>query len=49
MKEPTMDKLEQRLDRLERENRWLKSIGALVVVGIAAVVLMGQAMSSRVA
>jgi len=42
MNEPTMDKLEQRLDRLERENRRLKRIGVLVVVGIAAVVLMGQ-------
>ncbi len=49
MKEPTMDKLEMRLDRLERENRWLKRIGALVGVGIAAVVLMGQARPSKVA
>ncbi len=49
MNEPTMDKLVQRLDRLERENRRLKRIGALVVVGIAAVVLMGQARLSKVA
>jgi len=37
-----------RLDRLEKENRCLKRIGALVVVGIAAVVLMGQAKPSKV-
>ncbi|MFQ5918328.1 MAG: hypothetical protein ACE5I0_11010 [Candidatus Binatia bacterium] len=49
MNEPTMNKLEQGLDRLERENRRLKCIGALVLVGIAAVVLMGQAKSSKVA
>ncbi len=49
MNEPTISKLDQRLDRLERENRRLKRIGALVVVGIAAVVLMGQARSSKVA
>jgi len=49
MNELTMDKLVQRLDRLERENRRLKCIGALVVVGIAAVMLMGQTKSSKVA
>jgi hypothetical protein len=49
MNELTMDKMVQRIDRLEKENRWLKHIGVLVLVGIAAVVLMGQAMSSRVA
>jgi len=49
MNEPTMDKLVQRLDRLERQNRWLMRIGALVVVGITAVVLMGQARPSKVA
>ncbi len=43
MNEPTMNNMVLRLDRLERENRRLKRIGALVVVGIAAVVLMGQA------
>ncbi len=49
MNEPTISKLVDRLDRLERENRRLKRIGALVVVGIAAVVLMGQAKPSKVA
>ena len=43
MNEPTMDKLVQRMDRLERENRWFKRIGLLGLVGIAAVMLMGQA------
>ncbi len=47
MNEPTMDNIVQRLDRLERENRRLKRMGALVAVGIAAVVLMGQAKPSK--
>lgn len=38
-----VDALTHRLDRLERENRWLKRIGGVVLVGLAAVVLMGQA------
>ncbi len=49
MNESTIDKLVLRLDRLERENRWLKRIGALMVVGIAAVALMGQATPIKVA
>ena len=48
MNEPTMDKLVQRLDRLERENRRLKRIGAFVLGAIAAVVIMGQATASKV-
>lgn len=44
MKPPTIDieDLAQRLDRLERENRRLKRVGSLLVVGFAAMVLMGQ-------
>jgi len=49
MNQPTLDKLVKRLDRLEGENCWLKRIVALVVVGIAAVVLMGQAKPRKVA
>ncbi len=45
MNEPT---LEQRLDRLERENRCLKRAGALALAVIAAVVLMGQATGAKV-
>jgi hypothetical protein len=37
------------MDRLEKENHRLKRIGALMAVGIAAVVLMGQANSEKVA
>jgi hypothetical protein len=48
MTERTLD-LSQRLDRLERENRRLKRIGAGVLVGLASVVLMGQALPSKVA
>jgi len=48
MNEPTINNIVHRLDRLERENRRLKRIGALVLVGIAAVVLMGQAKPSKV-
>ncbi|MHC4138043.1 MAG: hypothetical protein ACYS0K_24150 [Planctomycetota bacterium] len=33
---------EQRLERLERENRWLRRIGAVTVAVAAAVFLIGQ-------
>jgi hypothetical protein len=42
MTDPTLDDLTQRLDRLERENRWLKRMGTGVLVGATAVALMGQ-------
>ena len=44
MNEPTLDTVTQRLDRLERENRHLKRIGSMVILGLAALVLMGQAL-----
>ncbi len=34
--------LEQRLERLERENRWMRRIGAVAVAVAAAVFLIGQ-------
>ena len=49
MNEPKLDELVVRLDCLERENRRWQRIGALVLVGIAAVVLMGQAKPRKVA
>jgi len=49
MNESTMNNMEQRLDRLERENLRWRRIGFLVLVVIAAMVLMGQAKVSRVA
>ena len=48
MNEPTMDKLVQRLDCLERDNCRLKRFGALVILVIAAVVLTGQSTISEV-
>jgi hypothetical protein len=33
---------EQRLERLERENKWMRRVGAVGVAVVAAVVLMGQ-------
>lgn len=42
MNEPTKD-VTQRLDRLERENRRLNQVGAMVLVGLAAVGLVGCA------
>jgi hypothetical protein len=42
MNETSIEVLTARLDRLERENRWWKRIGAVVLIGVAAVVLMGQ-------
>jgi len=38
----------QRLDRFEREHRRLKRLGSVVLVGLAAVVLMGQAKPNAV-
>lgn len=47
MNEPTMDSLVKRLDHMEHQNRRLKRIGALVLVGITAMVLMGQAKPNK--
>jgi len=49
MNEPTMNNMAQRIDRLERGNRRMKRIGAVVLVGVATVFLMGQAKPSKVA
>ena len=38
-----------RVNRLERENRRMKLAGVLVLLGIAAVIVMGQAKATRVA
>ncbi len=42
MNDPTIETLARRLDKVERENRWLKQAGVVALVMIAAVVLMGQ-------
>ncbi|MFQ5915501.1 MAG: hypothetical protein ACE5JS_20215 [Nitrospinota bacterium] len=42
-----MDAVTQRLDRLERENRWIRLAGAVVLVLAVAVVLMGQAQPQK--
>jgi hypothetical protein len=49
MIEPAINNLLKRLDRVERENRWLKLIGAFTVVGLSALLFMGQAKPSNVA
>ena len=49
MNQPTMDNVVQRMDRLERENRRMKLAGILVLVGITAVIVMGQAKATKVA
>jgi len=41
-----MDTVEQRLDRLERENRWWKFIGIATVAILGLVVLTGAAGST---
>jgi len=48
MNEPTMDKLVQRLDCLERDNCRLKRFSAVVILLLAAVVLAGQSTISEV-
>ncbi len=47
MNEPTMETLARRLDRVERETRWLKQAGVAIIAVIAAVVLMGQATRNK--
>ena len=42
MNEQAMETLAGRLDRVERENRWLKQAGVVVLAVMVAVVLMGQ-------
>ena len=49
MSNPTMEAVVERLDRVERENRRLKKAGVAILAGIAGVVLMGQAMPTKVA
>jgi hypothetical protein len=41
MKESTLEDLTQRVDHLERENRRLEQVGAVVLAGVAVVVLVG--------
>lgn len=43
MKGSALEGLMNRLDRVERENRRLKEVGSVVLVAVASLVLMGQA------
>ncbi len=49
MVELEIETLARRLDRVERENGRLKLAGALVLIGMAAAMLMGQATPRKVA
>ncbi len=49
MNQQTTDAVERRLIRLERQNRNLKHAMVLVVMGIAAVFMMGQAQPDKIA
>jgi len=48
MSEPTLDTLAQRLERVERENRSLRRVGVLMLVGVAALLIAAQATANRV-
>jgi len=48
MNEPTMDKLMLRLDRLERENRRLKTIGSISVVILSVFLLIGATQGEKI-
>jgi hypothetical protein len=48
MNEAIIDCLTQRVNRLEKENRRMKRLAGLAVVGITALMLMGQAKPSHV-
>lgn len=43
MDDATLNALSKRLERVERENQWLRRMGALGLVVVGAVFLMGQA------
>lgn len=45
MKEPTIGTLARRLYRVEQENRRFKRVGSVSLVGVAALMLMAQAVS----
>ena len=47
MTELAMNTLARRLDRLEGENRWLKRITLMLLLGAAAMALMGQTPQHR--
>jgi hypothetical protein len=47
MTEPTLDTLTRRLDRLERQNRWLRRVSLVILLGAVATLLMGQAPPHR--
>ena len=40
--------IEERLERLERQNKWMRRIGLLCIAVTAAVLLLGQAKPTRV-
>jgi len=42
MNELSLDRLKQRLDRLERRNRWWKCLAFIFLLSTGSVVLMGQ-------
>lgn len=46
MNELTVDALKRRLDRLERENLWMKRVGSVVLVGVITILLMGQSQNN---
>jgi len=48
MNEPTIDNIGESLIHLERENRRLEYGGVVMLVGIAASIMMGQAKLSSV-
>jgi hypothetical protein len=49
MNQPTLEDLAERVKRLERQNRILKSAGLVALLGIVATVLLGQTKSNQVA
>jgi hypothetical protein len=49
MKEPVGDQVMKRLERLEKENRWIKCIGAATLFGAVALLIMGQSKPDNIA
>lgn len=48
MDKSTIEQLSKRVERLERQNRWLKSVGLMLMAGLLAVIIVATACKDEV-